>query len=257
MFKTFKDFYVFCRYATYSPVAITLFWLSLTSVFSVFQLVANTSDYAIIAAYVGFCFAVYAAQYIVGYIVYRYLRNIAYYEAMDRFRANYDREADITLYNWIELFGIIARKVRSFKTLQSPEKVNPFDFFNIRGLPALDQYAKLQTYREIIEERSWLYPRSQHNIYRLQRMLAEQLMHEERMREWHKKHKQKAANNENTSTKQAYWRNILGIAENATLAEAKKAYRKLAMKHHPDRGGEKAKFQEIQSAWQNAQAYYS
>jgi curved DNA-binding protein len=42
---------------------------------------------------------------------------------------------------------------------------------------------------------------------------------------------------------------ILGVAKNATADEIKKAYRKLASQHHPDRGGDTAKFQEIQAAY--------
>jgi DnaJ-class molecular chaperone len=41
----------------------------------------------------------------------------------------------------------------------------------------------------------------------------------------------------------------LGVAENATQDEIKKAYRKLAMQHHPDKGGDTNKFQEIQQAY--------
>jgi curved DNA-binding protein len=42
----------------------------------------------------------------------------------------------------------------------------------------------------------------------------------------------------------------LGVGKNATEAEIKKAYRKLAGQHHPDKGGDTAKFQEIQSAYE-------
>ena len=41
----------------------------------------------------------------------------------------------------------------------------------------------------------------------------------------------------------------LGVAENATIEDIKKAYRGLASKHHPDKGGDTAKFQEIQAAY--------
>lgn len=43
--------------------------------------------------------------------------------------------------------------------------------------------------------------------------------------------------------------NILGVAKNASQDEIKKAYRKLAAKHHPDRGGDTAKFQQIEEAY--------
>ena len=42
----------------------------------------------------------------------------------------------------------------------------------------------------------------------------------------------------------------LGINPNASDAEVKKAYRKLAMQHHPDKGGDQAKFKEITAAYE-------
>jgi curved DNA-binding protein len=41
----------------------------------------------------------------------------------------------------------------------------------------------------------------------------------------------------------------LGVAKNATDDDIKKAYRKLAMKHHPDRGGDEATFKRISEAY--------
>lgn len=43
---------------------------------------------------------------------------------------------------------------------------------------------------------------------------------------------------------------ILGVAKTASADEIKKAYRKLAMEHHPDRGGDVTKFQEISQAYE-------
>lgn len=42
---------------------------------------------------------------------------------------------------------------------------------------------------------------------------------------------------------------VLGVAKSADEAEIKKAYRSLASKTHPDKGGDTAKFQEIQEAY--------
>lgn len=41
----------------------------------------------------------------------------------------------------------------------------------------------------------------------------------------------------------------LGVAKNATPDEIKKAYRKLASQHHPDKGGDKAMFQKVEEAY--------
>ena len=42
----------------------------------------------------------------------------------------------------------------------------------------------------------------------------------------------------------------LGVPKGASDAEIKKAYRKMAGQHHPDKGGDTIKFQEIQSAYE-------
>ena len=41
----------------------------------------------------------------------------------------------------------------------------------------------------------------------------------------------------------------LGVGETADATEIKRAYRKLASQHHPDKGGDTAKFQEIEAAY--------
>lgn len=42
----------------------------------------------------------------------------------------------------------------------------------------------------------------------------------------------------------------LGVAKTATQDEIKRAFRKLASQHHPDKGGDTAKFQQIQAAYE-------
>lgn len=42
---------------------------------------------------------------------------------------------------------------------------------------------------------------------------------------------------------------LLGVSKNANEAQIKKAYRKLAVKEHPDKGGDAEKFKEISKAY--------
>lgn len=44
-------------------------------------------------------------------------------------------------------------------------------------------------------------------------------------------------------------RKVLGVGQNATDEEIKKAFKKLAMQHHPDKGGDPVKFKEINNAY--------
>lgn len=43
---------------------------------------------------------------------------------------------------------------------------------------------------------------------------------------------------------------VLGVAKGASADEIKKAFRRLAIEHHPDRGGDEAKFKEINEAYE-------
>lgn len=50
-------------------------------------------------------------------------------------------------------------------------------------------------------------------------------------------------------TKRDYYE-VLGVAKSASADEIKKAFRKAAVEHHPDRGGDEAKFKEINEAYE-------
>ena len=43
---------------------------------------------------------------------------------------------------------------------------------------------------------------------------------------------------------------LLGVEKTATYDEIRKAFRKAALKNHPDRGGDKEKFQELNQAYE-------
>ena len=42
---------------------------------------------------------------------------------------------------------------------------------------------------------------------------------------------------------------ILGVEKSATADDIKRAFRRLASQHHPDKGGDTVKFQEVQEAY--------
>jgi len=44
---------------------------------------------------------------------------------------------------------------------------------------------------------------------------------------------------------------VLGISLGASKKQIRSAYLKLSLKHHPDKGGSKEKFHEIQEAYEN------
>lgn len=44
---------------------------------------------------------------------------------------------------------------------------------------------------------------------------------------------------------------ILGVSETATQEEIRKAYKRMAMIHHPDRGGDAAEFNRIRKAYKS------
>ncbi len=43
---------------------------------------------------------------------------------------------------------------------------------------------------------------------------------------------------------------VLGVSKDAIADEIKKAFRRAAVEHHPDRGGDEAKFKEINEAYE-------
>ena len=54
----------------------------------------------------------------------------------------------------------------------------------------------------------------------------------------------------NTISNSMDYYNILGVTPNASDSDIKAAYRKLAMQHHPDRGGDSTQFAKINQAYE-------
>jgi curved DNA-binding protein len=52
------------------------------------------------------------------------------------------------------------------------------------------------------------------------------------------------------ATKEKNYYETLGVAQTASADEIKKAFKRLARKHHPDAGGEEAKFKEVSEAYE-------
>jgi curved DNA-binding protein CbpA len=50
--------------------------------------------------------------------------------------------------------------------------------------------------------------------------------------------------------------NILGLKKTATENDVKRAYKQLARENHPDKGGDKDRFQKIQEAY-SVLSYYN
>lgn len=44
---------------------------------------------------------------------------------------------------------------------------------------------------------------------------------------------------------------VLGVHDNASKDDCKKAYRRLCAKYHPDNGGDPIKFDEVNKAWKD------
>src|SRR5665213_3024301 len=51
------------------------------------------------------------------------------------------------------------------------------------------------------------------------------------------------------ATKRDYYE-VLGVNKDASADEVKKAFRRQAVEHHPDRGGDEAKFKELNEAYE-------
>lgn len=55
---------------------------------------------------------------------------------------------------------------------------------------------------------------------------------------------------EPSSAKAVDYYKSLGVSKDCSASDLKKAYRKLALKHHPDKGGNEQKFKEVQGAYE-------
>jgi DnaJ-domain-containing protein 1 len=79
---------------------------------------------------------------------------------------------------------------------------------------------------------------------------------ERQQRERERERQQRQQQNREWSNPFTDWYAVLGLSPNATMDEVKKAHRRLAMQHHPDRGGDAATFRKIQEAFERITGKY-
>lgn len=249
MIKIIKDFYKFVKYATYSPF---VFFIAIIPAIAVFPLCISL--FHIVHLLIGYCafFGIYfLAQIFVGYATFRHMRNIGYFEAISTYSDRPLIWFDISFKNWMEILGIILRKIKNRKTIKSPTQVPVSEFFNTEGLSVGERSSKISKYRRFVHDHKFLYPAIQWRLFQIHEFIARYQIDQEMESMYRKKEKAYTEVKSKLS-----WQVILGVSTDAAFGEVKKAYQKLAMKHHPDKGGDTGKFQELQGAWQLAKKHF-
>lgn len=146
-----------------------------------------------------------------------------------------------------EYRGILLRKKGGYKTFSRFfETAEMLNFFkqNPNNLNA-EQFARQwQIYLDFMEKNHKIYPESQRLIFQhIASQLYDLIL------------RVAAANTQQNKFKYARaaasssWRTILGISDHADFPTIKKAYRRLAQKLHPDKGGDAAAFIKVQHAY--------
>ena len=165
MLKSIKEFYKFVRYAAYSPlihlcpfiVAVALFPISI-----------RLLDVSIIAlCYISFFALYYGLNIIAGYGVFKYMKKIGYFEAVNTYSDRPLFWFDISFHVWYEVLGIILRKISQRITIKSPTKVPCPQFFNIEGLSIAEKASKITKYRRFVLDHPLLYPNIQWRLFLL------------------------------------------------------------------------------------------
>ena len=172
------------------------------------------------------------------------MRNIGYFQAMNTYSDRPLIWLDVSFRNFLELRGIIFRKIFNRKTIKSPNITPYAEFFNIEGLSIPAKLAKISKYRKYVESRKALYPTVQWRLFQVQEFLAHHYIEQE------------LNNIKNQQTITQVWRAVLGLKVDCSFLDAKRAYQKLAMKLHPDKGGNTLQFQQLNNSWQAAKKYF-
>lgn len=169
---------------------------------------------------------------------------------------------------------------------QHPEGIREFDLMTVLDKQYGDLYPKPDLSDQLLLFQHHFFLK--HSLYRLQEQLAlageyylkidqiliskiaqtakakQELTHHDPLRDYYLD-----LSNLNKETEQSvealiqsFWRDlakyhhqpealkVLGLSGQENYSEQKKQYQRLAQQHHPDKGGDEAKFREIQSAWE-------
>lgn len=166
-----------------------------------------------------------------------------------------------------ELLGIYLRAILKLETysLRKPFYKYSKYYTVMRAHPPL--WALKQMLTEEFDQdflktsalRRWAYPSSQQFVfYRLRRECIEMMNRIVQEEVWRKRYEEELLRRLHEQTREYYaprkpsWTKTLGVDEGSSVSQVKQAYRKLASKHHPDRGGRVEDMQRINTAYSYA-----
>lgn len=152
------------------------------------------------------------------------------------------------LYAYINRYNFRLRSVR--KNIEEANKFKAYRFVDGELIAYLINHHAFKAYEKFDALPLKVQRQNAHLLTEIKRLLAEA---ERRQRGQSNNRRSSSSSSGSKKRSKGYPRNaykVLGLTHPSTLAEAKSAYRKLAMKYHPDKGGTKEQFGQVQKAYE-------